>query len=700
MDEREKQELLESYGRAKAKGVPFFPNALFKDAVVALLLFLILVALAFFVGAPLEAQADPSDSSYTPRPEWYFLFLFQLLKYFPGQLEVVGVFVIPTLAVLLLLALPFLDSSRRRHFTSRPLVTGAAAAFAVGVVFLTVQALVEQPPPVGVAPGDQTAALYSENCAPCHGAQVFVPEGTNLHEVIAQGRHEGMPAWNADLTSDEIDALAGFVLSPAGSLLFVQHCGDCHQAPELVASDPLELRRALDMGPDYPAHQDQGVPDWSRVLGAESRTALLNFLVAPDGQRLFSVNCAPCHGQSVSVAANGEQLRLLISQGGLHLEMPPWRERLSDSELDQLAEYVVSPSTHLETRPLFRQHCVSCHGQRVPSASDVESAREIIASGGTHQTMPVWGEVLTDAQLDALAAYTFEAALGSPATVGQRLFAQNCAACHGNFGEGGPNPTRADDIIAPISTAEYLRTRDDATLRAIIAEGQPNFGMSPFGSSYGGPLDEEDIDSIVAFMRTWEADPPVEFPPEVAVRPLSLEGEQIYAELCAQCHGVDGDGPVGPSLRAAAFQAGRTDEEIFDAINLGHAATAMIGWGEVLTGEQIDQLVAYIRELGGRTPVATAGPVSFAIDVLPIFEANCVICHGSLGGWDGSSYEAAMNTGDNAPVVIPGDAEGSLLAQKLLGTQAQGGIMPPAGKLAAADIQIILQWIAAGAQDN
>ncbi len=107
MDERERQEVIESYNRAKEKGVPFFPNALFKDAVVALLIFLILVALAFFIGAPLEAQADPSDSEYTPRPEWYFLFLFQLLKYFPGQLEVVGVFVIPTLAVLLLLALPF-----------------------------------------------------------------------------------------------------------------------------------------------------------------------------------------------------------------------------------------------------------------------------------------------------------------------------------------------------------------------------------------------------------------------------------------------------------------------------------------------------------------------------------------------------------------------------------------------------------------
>ncbi|MCJ7703197.1 MAG: hypothetical protein MUO62_16570, partial [Anaerolineales bacterium] len=75
MDEKEKQEYLENYKKAKEKGIPFFPDTLFKDAIVALILFLVLIALAFFVGAPLEARADPADSSYTPRPEWYFLFL-------------------------------------------------------------------------------------------------------------------------------------------------------------------------------------------------------------------------------------------------------------------------------------------------------------------------------------------------------------------------------------------------------------------------------------------------------------------------------------------------------------------------------------------------------------------------------------------------------------------------------------------------
>jgi mono/diheme cytochrome c family protein len=90
-----------------------------------------------------------------------------------------------------------------------------------------------------------------------------------------------------------------------------------------------------------------------------------------------------------------------------------------------------------------------------------------------------------------LVKFTLSAAEGTSVEVGQQLYSQNCASCHGEFGEGGSNPTRAGDIILPISTAESQKTRDDFTLRSIIAQGQPNFGMSPFGSTYGGPLDDE-----------------------------------------------------------------------------------------------------------------------------------------------------------------------------------------------------------------
>lgn len=701
MDESDKKAYLEKYKQQKAAGVPFFPDALFKDAIISLLVFLILVALAYFVGAPLEARADPADSSYTPRPEWYFLFLFQLLKYFPGSLEVVGVFALPTLVILLLLALPFIDRSSKRHLFNRPVVTGVTTFLVVGVLFLTVQALLEAPPPVESERGDVTAALYAQNCASCHGASISVEPGTNLHDVIAQGRHEGMPAWSGDLTADQIDALAGFILSPAGSGLFQQHCGACHEAPDLVAGDPLQLKQVIEQGPEHPVHLEVELPDWREQLTPEARTSLLNFLVAPDGQRLFATNCSPCHGQAVAFSGDADELRILIRQGGQHLEMPPWREQLQEDQLQTLARYVVDPASVPEGESLFENYCSECHGERVPSAEDVEEAASVIRSGGPHETMPVWGDILTQEQLNALVDYSLEAARGTPLEFGRQLYVQNCAPCHGDFGEGGVNPSRPGDIIAPISTAEYLKTRDDSTLRSIIAQGQPNFGMSPFGTTFGGPLDDEGIDAIVTYIRSWEADPPVELPPEIQVSSTSLSGKEIYTELCAQCHSTNGEQLVGPALNDPEFQASNSDEDLFNTINVGHEATAMIGWGEILSSEQIQQLINFIRSLDEvEAEQPSDGEPSFSSDVLPIFDAQCKSCHGSLGGWDGSSYETVMSTGLHAPVVLPGDSENSLLAQKIRGTHDEGAIMPPAGKMDDDLIGIVIDWIEAGAPDN
>ena len=111
MNEQEKKDYLKKYKKAKEEGVPFFPDIIFKDTVVSLLVFLAIVALAYFIGIPAEERANPNDTSYTPRPEWYFLFLFQLLKYFPGNLEVIGAMILPGLFVVLLILLPFIDKS-------------------------------------------------------------------------------------------------------------------------------------------------------------------------------------------------------------------------------------------------------------------------------------------------------------------------------------------------------------------------------------------------------------------------------------------------------------------------------------------------------------------------------------------------------------------------------------------------------------
>jgi mono/diheme cytochrome c family protein len=236
--------------------------------------------------------------------------------------------------------------------------------------------------------------------------------------------------------------------------------------------------------------------------------------------------------------------------------------------------------------------------------------------------------------------------------------------------------------------------------------------MSPFGVANGGPLDESDIDALLAFLRSWQANPPVEVPPQFAATPIAVSGEQVYAEVCSQCHGANGQGGLAPAFNNAEFQASHDDEALFNSINLGHPATPMIGWGEILTSDQIQQLVAFIRKLGvpvsTATPEATseatleatsaAGP-SFSAEVLPILQSKCAGCHGQLGGWDASTYDSVVHSGDHGPAVLPGDSAGSLLAQKLLGTQSVGGPMPPGAALTQEQIQLIVDWITAGAPE-
>jgi mono/diheme cytochrome c family protein len=699
MNEKEKKEYLEQYKKYKEKGVPFFPDTLFKDAIVTLGFFILLVALAFFLGAELEPRANPADTAYTPRPEWYFLFLMQMLKYFPGELEVVGVLVIPGVGLLILFFLPYLDRSAKRHPLNRPIVSIGTLLVLGAIIALTVMALTEAPPPAGEGAGDQTAQLYIENCAGCHGTTIEVPGWMNLHAIIAQGGHEGMPAWSGDLSTNEIDALVGFIIKPGGSALFTENCSECHDAPDLVAGNPFQLKDALDQGPEFPAHEGEGVLQWSEVLSPDDISVLLNFLIAPDGQRLFITNCSSCHGRIATFTSGEEELKETIAEGGMHLDMPGWQEQLQSSELDILAAYVVDPSGSQEGENLYEQNCQTCHNARIPSAIDLQSALEVITSGGAHEIMPVWGDVLTPDQLESLIGYILTASSGGPSLdEGQQFYAQYCASCHGSFGEGGINPARRDDIIPPISSAEYLQTRDDFTLFAIIAQGQPNFGMSPFGSAFGGPMEDGEVEAVVAYMRLWELDPPVEFPPEVSEVILSLSGAETFQQICSQCPGTNGEALTGPALKLTKLNA----EEIYDSINIGHEETAMLAWGEILSSVQIQDLVDFIQSLAVEEPetAESSAVPSYTANVIPIFDAYCTFCHGIGGGWDSSTYENAINSGDHGPAVVPGDVENSLLAQTMLGTSDVVDVMPPNGLLDEEVIQVILDWIEAGAPEN
>ncbi len=123
----------------------FYPGQVLKDTVAMFAAFAVLFTLAATIEAPLGRLADPTDTTYIPRPEWYFLFLFQTLKFFEGPLEVVGAHVLPALAILLLALAPFIDRAKVARLRQRAFAFGIAGLALAGWAGLTVAAVRSTP---------------------------------------------------------------------------------------------------------------------------------------------------------------------------------------------------------------------------------------------------------------------------------------------------------------------------------------------------------------------------------------------------------------------------------------------------------------------------------------------------------------------------------------------------------------------------
>jgi len=143
-DERRKS-ILDKYKIALQKGERFWPDSIYKDLLVSCGIFILLILLATFVGVPGEPKANPADTSYVPRPEWYFLFLFKFLALYGqipvlGKIEWIATTVIPALVLLVLFVLPLTDKNPYRHYSRRVLALSVMGVFIVSVIVLTMMA--------------------------------------------------------------------------------------------------------------------------------------------------------------------------------------------------------------------------------------------------------------------------------------------------------------------------------------------------------------------------------------------------------------------------------------------------------------------------------------------------------------------------------------------------------------------------------
>jgi menaquinol-cytochrome c reductase cytochrome b/c subunit len=147
VNRREKEEYLREYSILKAQGKPFFPYAVAKDSMMACVVLLVIILLSIFLGAELGPKADPTTTTYTPRPEWYFFFLFELLRVVkPPEFVALATIGIPTICMILLFLLPFYDRSPERRPERRPIATLTAVLIIGAMAYLTYEGAAAGPP--------------------------------------------------------------------------------------------------------------------------------------------------------------------------------------------------------------------------------------------------------------------------------------------------------------------------------------------------------------------------------------------------------------------------------------------------------------------------------------------------------------------------------------------------------------------------
>jgi mono/diheme cytochrome c family protein len=249
-----------------------------------------------------------------------------------------------------------------------------------------------------------------------------------------------------------------------------------------------------------------------------------------------------------------------------------------------------------------------------------------------------WAGAIVVVALLALAATAF--AQGDQVTQGAKLYAANCAVCHGDKGEGRVGARLKD--FPSINPAAFVK--------ATVANGVSGTKMPAWSQAKGGPLSDVEIDAIAAFVATWTTGSVPAAPPEPPRPPAVLptvaggsgdptRGAQVFEQNCQVCHGAKGEGRIGVSL-AKPFASASPAAFVRQVVSSGVQGSVMPAWaqpnGGPLTDQQIDDVTAFVltmQKTGSPTfieptpaPTSSGGalPVVGAVALLVIVAALAV----------------------------------------------------------------------------
>ncbi len=476
---------------------------------------------------------------------------------------------------------------------------------------------------------DRGAAIYRGKCAGCHGLDGTGGIGTGLvsttflaiaddrflADTIVNGRPgTAMPSWK-QLSAGEVSDLLAWMRAQGP------------RGPSLA-----EVRAELDAVPTDEA---------ARI-----------------GRRLYDLRCASCHGTHLEGgigpslasddflrAVDDDFLYRAIVEGRPSTAMPAWRHLRAEDVAALIAylrslqrgeslelSFEVPQGDYAIGEIHYRVSCAKCHGEEGEGGTGPQLANPVFLSSVSDAQLYEWigrgragtamqgflreeqgpVELRPDQIADVIAYLRHLGArddLPLPRTApgdtdtGARLYAGQCAACHGPDGEGASAPQ--------LNNPTFLRSASDGYLAATIVLGRTHTPMQSMvlGGQGIGQIEPQHVRDLVAFLRGWES-------PRAGRRPRRLAevtetsiaaGRESYGDYCASCHGAEGrggkdeQGRFAPALNNPEFLDAATDGFLLATIARGREGTPMRAFGEgaggiaALSGDQISDIVAFVR---------------------------------------------------------------------------------------------------------
>ena len=373
MNNETKQKINERYQQELRHGEFFWPDSIFKDLIVSLGIFIVLILLATFIGVAPEPKADPSDTSYLPRPEWYFLFLFKFLALY-GQIPVIGkiewlaTVAVPGIGIGLLTLLPFLDKSPYRYYSRRIFALTVVSTVVLNIILLTVMASLPVAPNANELAASTTLQAIGGLWIPAAVLALLIGMYLFRRDIYRESTLRSLPIWITAIGALAMVAMTAVVSARAAAY-----------------PKPQEAEVAITLVDQIFAGQDLYSVHCTECHGDDGKVEKITGVKGLEGKEI-----SPINGHDVLYTLNDATLAEVIAYGRPNAGMTPFGKayggELSKSEIDHIVTFMrymwderfelpaealkplfpplasgEVPSYDVHIQPIVKRYCVACH---------------------------------------------------------------------------------------------------------------------------------------------------------------------------------------------------------------------------------------------------------------------------------------------------------------------------------------------------